>query len=211
MSKDRRFSLEEDFMNYSVDDLLYGTMQYLATFHPAKKQLYLTRKNLIKNKKDIYTLCNLNSRTLNTHIKKLIEKGLVKEEEIDGCPSYTFPYDYDGGYQLVNYEMLWYLVSTRNKSALQVNVYLLNKYLWKAQTNDTYIFTNKELQIAVGYSESSNLAGSIMANILESLSREGIIKYVDFFDTAISAEGVETPTPRKRLLFIAQTKKDLQK
>lgn len=211
MSKDRRFSLEEDFMNYSIDDLLYGSMQYLATFNPAAKKLYLTKANLTKNKKDIYALCDLNSRTLKTHIQKLIDKGLVKEEEMDGNMCYTFPYDYDGGYQLVNYEMLWYLVSTRNKSALQVYVYLLNKYLWKAQTNDTYIFTNKELQVAVGYSENSNLAGSIMSNILESLSREGIIKFVDFFDTAISADGVETPTPKKRLLFIAQTKKDLQK
>ena len=108
-------------------------MQYLATFHLAKEKLYLTKQNLMKNKKDIYTMCNLDSRKLKAHIQKLMDKGLLKEEDIDGYPSYTFPYDYDGGYQLINYEMLWYLVSTRNKSAIQVYVYLLNKYLWKKQ------------------------------------------------------------------------------
>ena len=132
----------------------------------------------MKNKKDIYTLCNLDSRKLKAHIQKLIDKGLIKEEMIDEYPSYTFPYDYDGGYQLIDYEMLWYLVSTRSKSTLQIYVYLLNKYLWKAETKENYIFTNKELQVALGYSENTKLANSIMSNILESLSREGIIKFV---------------------------------
>lgn len=210
MSKDRRFSLDEDFMNYSIDDLLYGSMQYLATFHPAKKKLYLTRKNLVKNKKDIYALCNLNSRSLNAHIQKLIDKKLVAEEEINGIPAYTFPYDYDGGYQIVNYEMLWYIVSTRNKSAIQVYVYLLNKYLWKAQTNERYSFTNKELQVAVGYSENTKLANSIMANVLESLSREGIIRFEEYYEENIAVDGSSVPTPKKRLVFVAKSKADLQ-
>ena len=209
--KDRRFSLDDDFMNYSIDDLLYGAMQYLATCLPAKKQLYLTKQNLMKNKKDIYAICDLDSRKLKAHIQKLMDKGLIKEEMIDEYPSYTFPYDYDGGYQLINYEMLWYLVSTRSRFALQIYVYLLNKYLWKAQTEEKYVFTNKELQVAVGYSENTKLANSIMSNILESLSREGIIKFVDFYETGFSADGVEIPTPKKRLIFVAQTKEDLQK
>ena len=209
--KDRRFSLDDDFMNYSIDDLLYGAMQYLATFHPVKKQLYLTKQNLMKNKKDIYAICNLDSRKLKAHIQKLIDKGLIKEEMIGEYPSYTFPYDYDGGYQLIDYEMLWYLVSTRSKSSLQIYVYLLNKYLWKAETEEDYIFTNKELQIAVGYSENTKLANSIMSNILESLSREGIIRFVDEWQEMTNINGTQTKTCRHRLVFIAQTKEDLQK
>ena len=107
--------------------------------------------------------------------------------------------------------MLWYLVSTRSKSSLQIYVYLLNKYLWKTQTEEKYVFTNKELQIALGYSENTKLANSIISNILESLSREGIIRFVDFYETSFSASGAEIPTPKKRLIFVAQTKEDLQK
>ena len=207
----RRFSLDDDFMNYSIDDLLYGAMQYLATYHPVKKQLYLTKQNLMKNKKDIYTLCNLDSRKLKAHIQKLMDKGLIKEEMIDEYPSYTFPYDYDGGYQLIDYEMLWYLVSTRSKSAIQIYVYLLNRYLWKAETKENYIFTNKELQVALGYSENTKLANSIMSNILESLSREGIIKFVDEWQEMTNINGTQIKTCRHRLVFVAQTKEDLQK
>lgn len=215
MSKDRRFSLDDDFMNYSIDDLLYGAMQYLATFHPAKEKIYLTKQNLMKNKKVLYTMCNLDSRKLKAHIQKLIDKELIKEEEIEcggnSISAYTFPYDYDGGYQLINYEMLWYLVSTRSRFAIQVYVYLLNKYLWKAQTEEDYIFTNKELQVALGYSKDSNLAGSAITNVLESLSREGIIKFVDEWQDMTNPNGNQSKTCRHRLVFIAQTKEDLQK
>ena len=211
MSKDRRFSLDDDFMNYSIDDLLYGAIQYLATFHPAKEKLYLTKQNLMKNKKVLYTMCNLDSRKLKAHIQKLIDKGLIKEEMIDEYPSYTFPYDYDGGYQLINYEMLWYLVSTRSRFAIQIYVYLLNKYLWKAETKEDYIFTNKELQVALGYSENTKLVGSAITNVLESLSREGIIKIVDEWQEMTNINGTQSKTCRHRLVFIAQTKEYLQK
>lgn len=211
---ERRFSLEEDFMNYSIDDLLYGAMQYLATFHPVKKQLYLTKQNLMKNRKVLYALCNLDSRKLKAHIQKLIDKGLVKEEEIEcgntAIPSYTFPYDYDGGYQLVDYEMLWYLVSTRNKFAIQIYVYLLNKFLWKTQTKEKYVFTNKELQIALGYSENTELVGSAITNVLNSLSREGLIGIEEFYEEIIDISGNRILAPEKRLCFVAQKEQDIK-
>ena len=52
-TKERRFSLENDFMNYSIDDLLLGYLQYLATFDVAKKRLYLWKKIYLKNRKTI--------------------------------------------------------------------------------------------------------------------------------------------------------------
>lgn len=114
-----------------------------------------------------------------------------------------------GGYQLINYEMLWYLVSTRNKSAIQVYVYLLNRYLWKAETKEKYIFTNKELQIAIGYSENTKLANSIISNVLESLSREGILKFEDEWQDMIAANGTQNKTCRHKLIFVARKKEDL--
>ena len=44
----RRLSLEDNFMNYGIDDLLFGSMYYLATFHPGVGKLYLTKKNYLK-------------------------------------------------------------------------------------------------------------------------------------------------------------------
>jgi hypothetical protein len=61
MSNKRRFSLEGDFMNYNTDDLLFGAMYHLSTYHPVEKKLYLSKKNLLKNKKTIYELCDLDA------------------------------------------------------------------------------------------------------------------------------------------------------
>lgn len=200
-------------MNYSIDDLLYGIMCHLATYHPKEERLYLTKQNLSKNRKVIYNCCNLNSRTLKSHIDKLIEKGLVKEEDID-CgtviPCYTFPYDYDANYQIVDWELLWYLISTRNKGCIQVYIYLLNKYLWKEENEKKYVFSNKELQVALGYSAETKLADSFISNILESMAREGIIKFEEFREEVMLNDGDIIQKPQKRLLFVAKRKSDLK-
>ena len=59
----RRFSLEEDFMNYKVDDLLFGFMRSLSTARPiyengkiVKWEEYLLKKELVKKKYYLYNL-----------------------------------------------------------------------------------------------------------------------------------------------------------
>jgi hypothetical protein len=134
LSRKRRLSLENDFMNYSVDDILFGAMYYLATYHPEEKRLYLTKKNFTKNKETIKAVCGeISTQKLNRHLNKLIADNLVQEKDIksgaETYPSYIFPYDYEEKYQLVENEMLWYIVSTRSQQAIKLYIYLLDKYL----------------------------------------------------------------------------------
>ena len=213
----RRMSLENDFMDYSTDDLLYGAMAYLATFHPTEKKLYLTKKNYTKNRKNFYNLIGSSvAKTLKRHLDALIERGLVAEEDIKSgneiYPSYVFPYNEDDNYQIIEAEMLWYVVSTRNQQAVKVYVKLLNWYLWKSQQNEQYIFTNKDIMQVLGYSTDSNnaLASSMVSNILESFQREGVIRYEEFSEMMIDSNGNEVPSPKKRLIFVAKSKKELR-
>lgn len=207
MNYTRRFSLEENFMNYSTDDLLYGIMQYLATYHPTDEELYLSKKNLTKNKKEIYALCDLNARSLKRHLEKLIDAGLIEEKEL----SYTFPYDFDERYQIIDWEMLWYVVSTRNKFAIKIYVYLLNKFLWKQTTKEHYIFTTQELVEALGYSSCRNyVAESAINNVLESFSREGVISFSNYYEEHLFDNGTSVPTPKKRLDFVAAKKSEIR-
>lgn len=213
--KTRRMSLENDFMDYSTDDLLYGAMAYLATFHPEERKLYLTKKNYAKNRKNFYNLIGSNeAKTLKRHLDKLIEKGLIAEEEVksggEKYPSYTFPYDKDTNYQIVEAEMLWYVVSTRNQQAVKVYVKLLNWYLWKSQEEEEFIFTNKDIMKALGYSTDNKLASSMVSNILESFQREGVINYEEYFEEKITDDGKSVPTPKKRLTFVAKSKNELK-
>jgi hypothetical protein len=210
----RRFSLEDDFMNYSTDDLLFGAMYHLSTYHPEEKKLYLSKKNLAKNKKIIYELCDLDAQKMRRHLAKLIEKKLVAEAEMyvgnEKIPVYIFPFNYDGNYQLVDNEMLWYLASTRNNQCIRVYVSLLRYYLWKNKTNELYTFTNADLLRSIGYSTDNKLASSMMTNILESFQREGIIQIENYYEEIITNTGKIVPSPRKRLLFVAQVKGDLK-
>lgn len=210
----RRFSLEENFMNYDSNDLLYGALQYLATYHPELHLLYLTKKNYTKSKQELMAICGLDSRGIKRHLDRLIEKGLIKEKKIYVGENkveyecFTFPYDAKEKYQIINNEMLWYVVSTRNKQAVRVYIYLLNKYNWKKD----YEFSNKELVEALGYSPNGKnaLVSSMVSNILESFKREGVIDYDEYYETRIDNCGRQIPTPKKKLVFVASNKNQLK-
>ena len=214
----RRFSLEEDFMNYNSDDLLFGAMQYLATYHPEMRLLYLTKKNFKKAQKDLANLCGSSTRTITRHIERLIEKGLVREKQLylgankEVYDCYTFPYDSSGRYQIIDNEMLWYVVSTRNHQAVRVYLQLLNWYKWKAESGEYYNFDNKDILAKLGYSTNSNnaLASSMVTNILESFYREGIIDYAEYMEQTIDNSGKVITFPQKRLLFVAEYKQQLK-
>lgn len=201
-------------MNYSTDDLLFGAMYHLSTYHPEEKKLYLSKKSLTKNKKTIYELCDLDAQKLRRHLDKLIEKKLIAEVEMfvanEKIPVYIFPYNYDDNYQLVDNEMLWYLASTRNNQCIRIYVSLLRYYLWKQKTNEVYTFTNTDLLRSIGYSADNKLASSMITNILESFQREGIIQVENYYEEIITNEGRVIPSPKKKLLFVAQVKEDLK-
>jgi hypothetical protein len=153
------------------------------------------------------------AKTLKRHLDKLIEKGLVVEEELvingEKYPSYVFPYNYDKKYQLIEKDMLWYIISTRNRQAVKIYTQLLNWYLWKKESDEFFIFTNKDIMKILGYSTDNKMASSMVSNILESLSREGVIRYENYFEDCIANNGVIVPTPKKKLIFVAKSKSEL--
>lgn len=203
-------------MDYDTDDLLYGALQYLATYHTELKKLYLTKKSYTKHKKEIMSLCGCDSRGIKRRLDKLIERKLIKVEEFylgtnqERYECFTFPHKYNNKYQIINNDMLWYIVSTRNQQAVRVYIKLLNWYNWKAESGDTYVFTNREIVAALGYNETYALASSMITNILESFAREGIIRYQEYYEERIMNDGRSLPTPKKRLLFVAQNKEQLK-
>jgi DNA-binding Lrp family transcriptional regulator len=205
-------------MDYDSDDLLYGALQYLATYHPELHLLYLTKKNYTKSKQELMAICGLDSRGIKRHLDRLIEKGLIKEKKIYiganqvEYECFTFPYNHKEKYQIINNEMLWYVVSTRNKQAVRIYIYLLNKYLWKKESGEAYEFSNKELVEALGYSPKGNntLASSMVSNILESFKREGVIDYNEYYEQRIDNCGRQVPVPKKALVFVANSKNQLK-
>ena len=187
----RRMSLEDDFMDHSTNDLLYGFMRCLSTSKENEGEVdsrqkrfeYLTFKEFSRYKKVIGSTLGCSSRTINNQLAKLEEAGLVQEvimplyceqnHQIYDTSCYIFPYDYDGNYKIIEKNMLKYLVDTRNGHVIRVYLYLLNKFDWKPD----YVFTLEEIKTALGFSPSYSQANITVSNILDSLKREGIISY----------------------------------
>lgn len=204
----RRFSLEDDFMNYSTDDLIYGYLSYCSTFDPVNKERYIAIKNVSPLKKYMAAMINKTTKTVSNRIEKLVEKELLIKKVKGNQEVFVFT-EKSKTYQLVNYDILFYLLVSRNQFAIKVYVYLLNKYLWKLQTHEYYIFTLEELAQALGYAESSICGVTPMLNIvLESFYREGLLKWREVVESKVIDNKV-VPVVRKELLFIAENQNQL--
>jgi DNA-binding transcriptional ArsR family regulator len=73
----------------------------------------------------------MSGKTLSRHMKDLEEKGLLAEREMeisDGKSEMVYYFPTGDIYKIINKEMLYYLISTRNKCAVKVYLFLLNWY-----------------------------------------------------------------------------------
>lgn len=200
----RNISLEDNFMNYSVDDLLYAFMSYHATYDPHTNEYYLTERNWVKYRPLLKSI--INTRNCRNHLNSLISKGIIKYDSEH--MRYIFPHNGYLKYQPVNNAMLYYLIVTSNMNVIKIYTYLLNKWLWKNKTNEPYYFTLKELREALGYSGSDNAGvDSALRTILFSISKQGII---DATPTYLSINPNTPVSPVYQLDFVAQNPKEFK-
>ena len=99
-------------------------------------------------------------------------------------------------FQYIPLETLEYLADTASSTVIKLYALLLNKFLWKAKFNDTYVFTYAELAAEIGLNGNTR----IIRNCLNSLSNSELIDYCDFY--IMTDSGV--PSPRKRLINVNQ-------
>lgn len=200
----RNISLENNFMNYSVDDLLYAFMSYHTTYDPQTEEYYLTERNWVKYRPLLKSV--ITTRNCRNHLNSLIAKGIVIHDEEH--MRYIFPHNGFKKYQPVNNAMLYYLIITSNMNVIKVYIYLLNKWLWKNKNNEPYYFTLKELREALGYSGSNNEGvDAALRTILFSISKQGII---DATPTYLVINPNTPPSPVFQLDFVAQNPKEFK-
>lgn len=203
----RRISMDNDFMNYQSDDIIYIYMRCLSTIRVKNENEwveYLSKKKFIAQKGFLAKLLNCTTKTVENKLKKLIFLGLVKEKvesfwDVDGNETqhtiYIFPYDEDGSFKWVNKKLLEYLVYTRNSQGVRIFLYLYNKFAWKGSE---YVFTVEEIKKALGYAETTKSADSLIRATLESLKAEGLIDFEEIIQySEVGSKMV--PIKRKKL------------
>lgn len=126
-------------------------------------------------------------RTITREIDALIESGLITlDVEVEFISTgkekivkvYHFPVDKENNpFKIIDKKILKYLVDTSNGQCIRVYLYLLNKYLWKQDLDQDYIFTIQEIKEALGYSTTTKAADETIKNILACFKSQGVIRY----------------------------------
>jgi hypothetical protein len=203
----RRMPIEGSLMKYDVNDIFYTLMYCLATYNPTDKRLYLAKKTFTANKRLIYDSCGFNgSPMMKRHLTRLIERDLIVEDETN----YYFPQNQNEKYHLIEKDMLFCLATTRSLNSIRIYLILLDGYLWKKKEKEEFNFTNSFLLEKMGYSTNNKEASRMVTEILESLAREGIIKFEEKYELIITKAGKEVPSPKKYLKFVATKKSELK-
>ena len=217
MSNTRRFSLEDDFMNFKTNDLLYGFMRGLSTARPVEGQKewqeYLPKKIFKQNRKVIAAICGCTTRTIDNHVEKLFEAGLLEEGfeivEQNGkeyeYECFWFPCDYNGRYKLIEQDVVKYLVNTRNAQAIRIYLYLLNKYQWKTG----YIFTIQEIKEALGYAPSTKSCDELIRDCLASFKAEGLVRFTVVEVPIEASNDLRAKTYKMRLDYVCNNSEEL--
>lgn len=227
---ERPFSLQDDFMHWKVNDLLYGFMRTLSTAEPVldkdgnkvmtengvpQYREYFLESEYKKKKKTIALLCSCSIRTVDRHKDALISRGLLIPGQIKIKNSFykcfyfpTFDCEEGAFYQSVNKDLLEYLVNTRNIHCIKIYIYLRDKYLWKTKSGEKYLFTLEELTTeALKYADTSSNA--IVKDILQSFSLEGMIRYSHTQRVNTTQEGRNVSSHYYQLEFVAGSRNDL--
>ena len=213
----RKFEVtkEAKWMNYNVDDILYGLLQYFATYNPKETNpnhaLYITKQNYTKNKKVFKDLCGISAKALNGHLNYLIKAGLIEEfilkvNNIE-YPSYGIVNNKNYPYKIIDSDFLFYLCATKKPDVLKIYFTLLNWYEFKHD----YEFTKKEIIEILGYKNPTAAAYEMVDCILVSLGNEGIIDYTKYYDTYVDNQNNVVPTPKMRLTNVVKTLDELAK
>lgn len=125
----------------------------------------------------------------------LIEEGLVVDMLGEKVRAYILPQNFEV-FQYVPLETLKYLANTASSNVIKIYAYLLDKFLWKAETAEQYTFTLAELCEAIGIKDYNNGNTRIVSDCLNSLLSVELINYVQFYEK----NNFGAPTPKMKLI-----------
>ncbi|MBC9709345.1 MAG: hypothetical protein H9W80_08965 [Enterococcus sp.] len=181
----RRFSVEEDFMsNKLINSYLYAYLQFISKFNAENED---TKKRYVLDKEINFSVLEEefkneigkkvgNRKKLSKDFKLLISMGLLMEGKEENQKVYYLTYNESDKYKLIPNLTLEYLLRIKHPNVCKVYLYLLNKYDWKKETNEKYLFTKKEINLAIGLSDRAT-NNTNLEYILTDLNNNGLLAY----------------------------------
>lgn len=158
--------------NKDYYDILYGYLQEQSQW---ERNQYNNRRYVEKsiiNYSQLGKKLGLSRQTVSRKFKKLIELGLVKDEQ--GDKYYLTPLSSDIA-SLIPNPTLKLITDTLNEYSISVYVYLLVRYI--ANGEEYFIFKLSDIKKHIGICATTRSNDDIITNILFVLQKIGLIKY----------------------------------
>lgn len=227
--RDRRVSLQNDFYNKQIDDILYGMMSSMATARPRYDSdgkvhwdIYLTEQKYNENREIFYDIDAINTKkqksaALRNHLQKLISQGLISKGTVDingkSCKCFYFPFDVNGAYYIIDKYLLQYISDTKKTMAVWIFIYLADRMKYINETKgtsrdyaDLWSFSATQIVKKIGYSEKGTGQGRPIQKItglLIDMRKCHLIDYSDYDEKIPGKNGGYTIVKKKRLLNVA--------
>lgn len=183
----RVIPLTKDFMgDKKTNDIVWGFLQIHSYKVNEKRIVYKSQAkpfdiyNYFMKDKEKTDNPVISEATIRNTIKLYKIIGIITEEKIIDkyerlVDVYVLKQDFKR-FQYIKTDTLKYLVDTANINVIKVYTYLLNKFIYKKNSNEKYSFTKKELCKSIGYSYRNDNISKIN-NILTCLKNNGLIEY----------------------------------
>lgn len=172
-----------------IDGELYA---YLMSQSYGKNGQTVVEKKKLPTQSEICQIIGIKSRTTyNTHMKYLIAKEYVKEEN-----GFYILFNPESMYFEIPQDTLEYFNNVAHEQVIKAFICLGQMWKYGQSKNKKYVFSKKELgtRIGINMEAGGGKAGyKVVNDILTSLTRQGFIKCEEFYDNNI--------TPRYRLTY----------
>lgn len=182
----RYFENSPRFMNYkNGSDLFLGYLMTISTYDAKTRNIYLYRENFSTYLPQLKSILNSKtSSTVNNQLKYwcgrsngLVEEKLVMTSRGEGKASIVISPELEKtSWTKIPNSIVTFLIHSEIPNILRIYIYLVCQYRIHAQKK--YIFTKKELMMAIGYSEKTNAkVKTETQKALTFLQKSGLIKY----------------------------------
>ena len=156
--------------NKIYSDILYGHFQEISI---KKENLrYLTKEQV--NSTNLSNILHVSRQTISKKLNQLIELGLLLPSK-DPNFKYELPIIPSNEAFLIPQDTLRKMVNTLASNTISVYIYLIN--LWIINKETYCPFTINALKAYIGLSLKTKSNNSIVTDILEVLSKLGLIEY----------------------------------
>ncbi len=165
--------------NNKLDGLMYAYFQSLSMPYKIDENTYETRvdKSAIPSQAEAGKKIRISTaKTWRKHLQELIDNGYIVEYD----DYYVLP-QVEDVFFLIPLNTLKFMVDTLKDDVIKVYIYLGQRYKYAQSEQRLYSFTQKEIRIALGKSDTESNR-EFVRHALDCLINNGLIKVAAYYE-----------------------------